>query len=225
MAGAAGHGGYAPASHAAVQQPHVVQSTTTTTVKPSQSAYSAAKGFSSFAPAGEALTIDDIVNGLSRLPEVQNQNGYSTTTHTEAQISESPAYQSAHQVITAPAQHTAPRPESAAAPISTDIRDFCAALLNGDRDTVFGTLRQIVREGGDAEMFITQVVCALDDAYRNRVDGTKVNPEIARLTQNCATPFLERLTGALTNAVDSSYSAGITGSKLALTRALAVVEG
>ena len=224
MAGVAAHG----AAHVPAAPAHVVHSTTTTTVKPNQSAYSAAQGFRSFAPAGEALTIDDIVNGLARLPEVQGQNDYSsTTTHTEAHITETPTYHSANQVLTAHApvaQHVV-RTEAAPAAISTDVRDFCAALLNADRDTVFGTIRQIVREGGDAEMFITQVVCALDDAYRNRMDGTKVNPEIARLTQNCATSFLERLTGALTNAVDSSYSAGITGSKLALTRALAVVEG
>jgi hypothetical protein len=112
-----------------------------------------------------------------------------------------------------------------AAGVGTDVRDFIAALLNGDRDFVFGAIRQVVREGGDAEMFLTQVVCALDDAYRARLDGTQVNPEIARITQNCATNFLEILTASLSNAVDSSYSVGITGAKLAVTRALAIVEG
>jgi hypothetical protein len=123
------------------------------------------------------------------------------------------------------AAYVAPTHAPQAAAVPTDVRDFVAALLQGDRNTVFGTLRQVVREGGDGETFITQVVCAIDDAYRARVDGTAVNPEIAALTQNCATPFLERLNNALTNAVDSSYSPGISGSKLALTRALAVVEG
>jgi hypothetical protein len=216
----------APAAHAPVAQ------SVAAPTKPNPSAYSAAKGFSSFAQ-GETLTIDDIVNGLSRLPEVQNQP------QAPAVEPVTPTYQSAEEVISshqmqAPAMQAqampayapqATRKEESARMISTDVRDFCAALLHGDRDTVFGTLRQIVREGGDAEVFLTQVVCALDDAYRNRLDGTKVNPEIAQLTQNCATSFLERLTGALTNAVDSSYSPGITGSKLALTRALAVVEG
>ncbi len=202
--------------------------------KQNPSAYSALKGFSSFAQ-GETLTIDDIVNGLARLPEVQSHS------QTQAPVEEAakPAYQSAEEIISShqmqapvmPERATSTyvpqttRKEESARVISTDVRDFCAALLHGNRDTVFGTLRQIVREGGDAEMFLTQVVCALDDAYRNRLDGTSVHAEIAQLTQNCATTFLERLTGALTNAVDSSYSPGITGSKLALTRALAVVEG
>ena len=38
-----------------------------------------------------------------------------------------------------------------------------------------------------------------------------------------ATPVLERLVTALASAVDSSYSVGITGAKLAITRALAIL--
>ncbi len=218
---------------------HVLNSATMTRENPS--AYSAVKGFASFAQ-GNTLTIDDIVNGLARLPEVQEhqvhvEQQYTVTTapapehHSVQGLShEQPAPQEFHAAPQAvqPMQQKMEQPsrkEITAAQVSTDVRDFCAALLNGNRDVVFGTLRQVVREGGDAEAFITQVVCALDDAYRNRVDGTPVNGEIARLTQNCATSFLERLTTALTNAVDSSYSPGISGSKLALTRALAVVEG
>ena len=205
---------------------------------PNPSAYAVAEGFRTFAQQGESLTIDDIVKGLSRIPEVEhNHAAPHTTTHTETHVvqdhvHEQPAtYQSVGEVMAThapthmPAHAPTTRMEAAPSAVSTDVRDFCGALLAGDRDTVFSTIRQIVREGGDAEMFITQVVCALDDAYRNRVEGTKVNAEIAQLTKTCATSFLERLTSALTNAVDSSYSPGITGSKLALTRALAVVEG
>jgi hypothetical protein len=246
VAGVAGAGAHGVASHAvpAHAEPshapvgHVVHSSTTTTTKTSNpSAYTAAQGFRSFAQ-GKELTIDDIVNGLARLPETASapSNHFeeatvaSYSTYPEAQVAPAQTFYSAEEVIAShpiqPAHYSAPaRQEAPAAAISTDVRDFCAALLNGDRDTVFGTMRQIVREGGDAETFLTQVVVVLDDAYRARMDGTKVNPEIARLTQNCATPFLERLTSALTNAVDSSYTPGISGSKLALTRALAVVEG
>jgi hypothetical protein len=109
--------------------------------------------------------------------------------------------------------------------IAPDVRDFIAALLNDDRTAVFMTIRKTVREGGDAEAFLSQVICALDDAYRAPLDGTAVHPEVAELTKGCAPAFLERLVASLTNAVDSSYSAGITGAKLAATRALAVVEG
>jgi uncharacterized membrane protein YgcG len=188
------------------------------------------QGFKVFAQ-GSALTIDDIVKGLSR------ESG----TPVQAIPSENEPVVADHQVVAVSEAHTnfapaapfapatyAPAPARTpmqAAGISTDVRDFIAALLNGDRDFVFGAIRQIVREGGDAESFLTQVVCALDDAYRARLDGTQVNPEVARLTQNCAPKFLELLTVSLSNAVDSSYSVGISGAKLAVTRALAVVEG
>jgi hypothetical protein len=221
------------AAYVAAQSTHAAPATS------NPSAYTAVQGFKSFAKS-DTLTIDDIVKGLSRIPAetatVGALSGAVATAHSE-HASHDDAVSPEHEVIPVSVPHTnysavqshsyeaTPRTEAPAAAVSTDVRDFIAALLNGDRDTVFGTLRQVVREGGDAEMFITQVVCALDDAYRARVDGTKVNAEIAAMTGNAATPFLERLTGALTNAVDSSYSPGITGSKLALTRALAVVEG
>jgi hypothetical protein len=251
MAGASGAGAHGSSAHAqsnahdvgAGYNPHAnvpaspyTAGAPSTAINPAtmqhnQSAYSSAKGFASFAQ-GNTLTIDDIVNGLARLPEVQDNHGEAAT-HLENGWQPTPVAPAHSQPVAAFVAPAAPqshmeqpsRKEMATAQISTDVRDFCAALLSGNRDVVFGTLRQIVREGGDAEMFLTQVVCALDDAYRSRVDGTKVNPEIAQLTKNCATAFLERLTSALTNAVDSSYSPGITGSKLALTRALAVVEG
>ncbi|MDB5189168.1 MAG: hypothetical protein JWL82_125, partial [Parcubacteria group bacterium] len=66
---------------------------------------------------------------------------------------------------------------------------------------------------------------ALDDAYRAKMDGTAVHPEVARVCVDCAPNFLERLVSSLSTAVDSSYSAGVTGVKLAVTRALQVVEG
>ncbi len=208
------------------------------------SAYTAARGFRAFAQ-GETLTIDDIVKGLSRVPENSDMITESVSTYTkqsdhtdaeqatieesEVTVNETHTNQSAASYeMPAPRQtvsRSQTRKEIAAAAVSTDVRDFIAALINGDRDTVFGSLRQVVREGGDAETFLTQVVCALDDAYRARVENSSVHPEIARLTAPLATPFIERLTGALTNAVDSSYSPGITGAKLALTRALAVIEG
>jgi len=100
---------------------------------------------------------------------------------------------------------------------------FIEAMLAGERERCFGMLREVARSGGDPEAFFTQAACALDDAYRARLEGVPVHPEIARITQGVATPVLERLVTALTVAVDSSYSIGITGAKLALTRALATI--
>ncbi len=192
---------------------------------PAMAAAAPAAAARAFAPQGETLTIDDIVKGLSRESGATWQVG---NFHQEDAIpaahAPAPAHEHAAPAAHAPAPMTN-RPAPVAAPLSADVRDFIAALLNDERDTVFGTIRHIIREGGDAEAFLSQVVCALDDAYRARVEGSNVHPEIAEITRGCATNFLERLVAALTNAVDSSYSVGVTGAKLALTRALAIIEG
>ena len=190
-----------------------------TTAPAYRSAYSIDQGFRSFAE-GNTLTIDDIVKGLARETAVVAPVAAMAAPVMSSEDLVAPRPQTAVMYSAQPARATEP-----SAPVSTDVRDFVAALLNGDRTTVFSSYRQMIREGGDGETFLTQVVCAIDDAYRARVEGTDVHPEIAQLTANCATPFLEKITSALTNAVDSSYSPGVTGGKLALTRALAVVEG
>ena len=109
--------------------------------------------------------------------------------------------------------------------MNEDVRDFIAALLNGDRDTVFGMIRSMARQGQDTEAFVSHAACALDDAYRACIDGTTCHPDIAELTNGCHPSYLERLVASLTSAVDGSYSAGMTGVKMALTRALGVVAG
>ena len=179
------------------------------TAKPAASAhaervYSPHEGFRSFASGG-ALTIDDIVKGLSRESEMELTRG--------------------PVEIPAPAAHAeAPVAKNERA-YSDNIPGFIEALINGDRDHVFGTVRTIAKNGGDTEEFISEAVCALDDAYRARTEGTDVHPEVARITRDCHPSFLEKLVSSLATAVDSTYSTGVTGTKLALTRALAVVNG
>jgi hypothetical protein len=181
------------------------------------SVYSPHEGFKSFGEQGN-LTIDDIVKGLSR------ESGMVFDRTPEPAGAPEPVAHAA----TAQPRAAAPVAASAApeaAHYSDDIVGFLEALLGGDRDRVFGTVRTLNRQGLDSEHFISQAVCALDDAYRARVEGSDVHPEVARVTADCHTTFLERLVGSLATAVDSSYSAGVTGTKLALTRALAVVNG
>jgi hypothetical protein len=112
-----------------------------------------------------------------------------------------------------------------AAPLLDNVPGFIAALLAGNRDQAFDTIRAHVRAGGESEELVTHTVCALDDAYRARLEGTECHPEVARLTADCAAPFLERLIASLTTAIDGSYSSGMTGVRLATARALAVVNG
>ena len=62
---------------------------------------------------------------------------------------------------------------------------------------------------------------ALDDAYRIVLTAPP-RCAIARSPRVHA-PILEKLITSLTTAVDSSYSEGVTGAKLALIRALSVL--
>ena len=201
---------------------------------PSQSQLSR-EGFKSFA-TGDVLTIDDIVKGLSRESGMvfsQHDEEPAIAAHMDTHAANVEAIAAAEEpkaeVVTTTYAPSAPITPAApvAAPItySDDIAGFLSVLLSGDREAVFGTLRTVNRAGGDTQDFLAHAVCALDDAYRARIDGTSVHPEIARITSDCATNFLERLVSSLATAIDSSYSAGITGAKLAATRALAIVNG
>ena len=183
--------------------------------------YQATQGFRSFAQ-GAALTIDDIVKGLAREAEAHpTATAHELRPNFMIREEEQSHYEAAPEPVAAKPEPVVEAP----APVNADVSDFITALLQGDRDTVFGTIRGITRTGGNSEEFLTHTVCALDEAYRSQVDGSVCHPEIARLTSECHPNFLEKIVTALTTAVDGSYSTGVTGVKLALTRALAVVNG
>lgn len=191
------------------------------------------EGFKRFATAG-SLTIDDIVKGLSREsgmqqasePKEESRSSESEPTDAYAPVHESPAAAGRPE----PQEHVqqaAPSREmrTEAAPMNPEVTTFIAHILEGERDAVFGTIRRLNQAGHDAEEFVSHAILALDDAYKARIDGTPVHEDVKRVTDHCATSFLERLVSALTTAVDGSYSMGVTGIKLALTRALAVAQG
>jgi hypothetical protein len=182
--------------------------------------YSTYDGFRSF--GNGALTIDDIVKGLSRESASARRAPAPAPAHEEHAAT---AYED--RVSAAPMPRVeVPRP---AAPkhepvtVSAEVPQMLEAILHGNREAAFAMLRDVVRSGASAEDFLTQVTVALDDAYRARLEGTPVHAEVKRLTDAVATPVLERLVTSLASAVDSSYSVGITGAKLALTRALATL--
>lgn len=177
------------------------------------------EGFKKFAAAG-SLTIDDIVKGLSRESGMQ----LATEPAPEAPKAYAPA-PAAVEPEAPPAAAPMQRAEAHAASVSSDVVGFISAILEGERDVVFGTIRRINQAGHDAEEFMAHAICALDDAYRARLDGTPVHEDVKQVTDHLGTSFLERLVTALTTAVDGSYSMGVTGIKLALTRALAVAQG
>ena len=169
--------------------------------------YSSYDGFKSFAHNG-ALSIDDIVKGLARNVEPIYEKVEPIYNNIEQ-----PVINVMNEKIVEKSQVSAP----------THIRGFISALVEGDRMAVFAGLRQHVRGGGSPEKLVSEIVCLLDDAYRARIDGTDCDADIARMTARLDTPTLERLVASLTTAIDSSYSTGVTGAKLALTRALSVL--
>ena len=126
-----------------------------------------------------------------------------------------PVYENVEPVATSPIVE--------AEKVSMSVRDFVIALIAGDRAGVFAGLREHVRNADAPERFINDAVCMLDDVYRARIDGTACDADIARRAARVGTPVLEKLVAALTTAIDASYSDGITGAKLALTRALATI--
>jgi len=184
--------------------------------------YSTYDGFRSFAQGG-ALSIDDIVKGLSRMPAPVSHTEAERTamerTHTEPVYDHvEPVYQHVETIAASPrvpqAQAHAPLPHVPA---------FLESLVNAERDAVYATLRDMARMGDDTEAFLAQVAVALDDAFRARIEGAPVHAEVKRITDPVATPVLEKLATSLASAIDSSYSHGITGANLAVTRALNVV--
>jgi hypothetical protein len=182
--------------------------------------HSSYEGFKSYAHGG-ALSIEDIVKALSR-----ERHETATEYGSQSRPAVEPVYENVEPIY----EHTEPVYENvepiAAAEVRVvppHIRGFISALVEGDRTAVFAGLRQHVRGAGAPEQLISSAICLLDDAYRARVDGTLCDENIARLTARLNTPTLEKLIASLATAVDSSYSEGVIGAKLALTRALAVI--
>jgi hypothetical protein len=177
--------------------------------------YSSYDGFKSFAHAG-ALSVEDIVKGLSQ--------GYSapiaeSTMRTKANVE--PIYENVEPIVPNAAVDGQ---NAGVVEVPASSRGFTIALIEGDREAVFSGLRQHVRGGGAPEQLITATVCLLDDVYRARIDGTACDADIARMTARFSVPVLEKLIASLATAIDSSYSSGVIGAKLALTRALTVLE-
>ena len=196
--------------------------------------YSTYDGFRSFAKEGGALTIDDIVKGLSRneFSSVSDEDTHEKVKkdflkegimieNDMSKKKEIDIANVAEEVVETVQQEE--KTKDTVVGIATDTRGFLIALLEGDRNAVFSTLRQVVRGGGSIERFLADVTCALDDIYRARVDGTSCDQEISRVSAKYATPVLENIISALTTAIDSSYTSGITGAKLALTRVLSQI--
>jgi hypothetical protein len=183
--------------------------------------YSTYEGFKSFARDG-SLSIDDIVKGLARThaaPPPLESKGVDFSQNVEPVYENvEPIYENIEPIM------NDTTPEAAPAPVApTHVRGFVAALIQGDRAAVFAGLRQHLRGAGSPEKLISDIACLLDDAYRARVDGTSADADITRLVARLDTPTLEKLVASLTTAIDSSYSIGMTGAKLALTRALGIL--
>jgi len=175
--------------------------------------YSSYDGFKSFTPNSGALSVEDIVKGLSQkhsvVPSEHMEEFEELTENVE------PIYENVEPIVL---DSIVPVAE-----VSSPARNFTIALVAGDRTAVFSALRQQTRNGDTPEQLMSAIVCLLDEVYRARIDGTACDADISRMTARLSTPTLEKLIDSLTTAIDSSYSSRVTGAKLALIRALAVL--
>src|SRR3989344_525707 len=206
---------------AVMPEPHEARRRTESVVGEAPRGYSSYEGFKSFAKNG-ALSLDDIVKGLARsqspVPPAPTPFGSELRPQaSRVYANVEPIYENVEPITADTARDTVP----VSAP--AHIRGFTAALVEGDREAVFAGLRQHVRGGGRPGKLVSEAVWLLDDAYRARIDGTACDADMVRLVARRNTPTLEKLIAARTHAIDSSYSTGVTGAKLALTRALATL--
>lgn len=179
--------------------------------------YSPYEGFKSFAHNG-ALSIEDIVKGLSRADlshEVKSAAAVQAAVESIKEDSHTPV-----QPVHVEDSPVVELPKA----VPVDMREFVAALVEGDRTAVFTGLREYARSAGTPEHLVGAVACLLDDTYRARVAGAECDAALARLTARLDTPTLERLVAALSTGIESTgYADKALSSKLALARALSVL--
>ena len=183
--------------------------------------YSSYDGFKSLEKPGGALSIDDIVKGLSKGYHAPHTSVRGPNVEPIYDMVE-PIYENV-EPIAVPREPVMAHTMSNERGVPMNGNSFASALVTGDRRAVFGALREQIREGIAPEKLVTRALCLLDDVYRARIDGTQCDPNIARVTARLDTLTLERLIAALTTAIDSSYTTSITGAKLALMRALTIL--
>ncbi|MCH8872017.1 hypothetical protein IH824_04470 [candidate division KSB1 bacterium] len=89
-------------------------------------------------------------------------------------------------------------------------------------DKIFDFLRTLKSKGESSNTFLSTVVCVLDDAYQNRLEGsdTSVNHSVIEKTARLNNNELESLIDCLARGIDYSYHSSHTGVKMACVRAL-----
>ena len=104
----------------------------------------------------------------------------------------------------------------------TTIPLFIGWLMEGKREKAFDYLRALSLRGESTTHFITQVAAELDRAYRARVElGAEPDPYTREKTSHLAPREILAFVEMLVDGIDGIYSSGLTGVKLAVSRALA----
>lgn len=197
--------------------------------------FSTYEGFKSFAREG-ALSIEDIVKGLSRVPSAASAPVAPQPVMPEVPAASQPVSAPVVEIPAPRVVEVAPQPAPRVMPVYQKaepiapvreevvphVRGFIAALLVRDRETVFSMLRVHTRSGGSAEQLLTDAALALDEAYRARVDGTPADADIVRVAAGYDAPMLEKIISILLSSMDSTYSDSSTSAKLVLMRILAL---
>lgn len=104
------------------------------------------------------------------------------------------------------------------------IAEFVAFLEQGEQQKAFETLRALTAKGL-GEQYVKSLVRALDDVYKNRIEGGRApQADLARVTATWSNADFEAVLGTLVESVDWSYSSARVGTKIALAKAFEYFE-
>jgi hypothetical protein len=99
------------------------------------------------------------------------------------------------------------------------VTTFITWLAANEQQKVYNFVRKLSSQGYSVDNFIGQVLRALDDVYKNRLEGNRnPDPSLAEKTATWSNADLEAILGILVECIDYSYSSSRIGTKVALAK-------
>jgi hypothetical protein len=104
------------------------------------------------------------------------------------------------------------------------VADFVHFFEAGEQQKAFDALRGVTAQGR-GEQYVKSLVRALDDVYKNRIEGGRTpEADLARATATWSNADFEAVLGTLIESVDWSYSSARVGTKIALAKVFEYFE-
>ncbi len=101
---------------------------------------------------------------------------------------------------------------------------FVSAILSGDRETAYGIIRSLERDGVNPSALMTSVATVVDRLFRVRKGGKNgIDHTLLEKAQNLSDGKLSSIVEVFAHALDQAYSSPFTAIKLALAQAFEVI--